>query len=446
MKGKAKTKMKKISGKHSPRKSIPRVPAPALVPAFGPLQGIRVLSTGSIIAMPHAANMMADFGAEVIHVERPGYGDTYRTLAPFVRGEDGRSVSASWAQDARNRLSLGLELDMAVPESKEIFLGLVRNSDIWFENLVWLDKFGIRDEMCLEANPRLVIVHVSGFGKPEFGGVPEVCDRGSFDMIGQAASGWLNLVGFPDPSPPSLVKPWSSDYFSALTALFAALAGYIHAQKTGRGQSIDVSQFEANARVLSDTFVSFLEAGLLRQRSGNKPPAFQPYDVFKAKDRWVALGAFGPAVYDRFIKALGLDPERYNWKDCAGSIEAVASEKGQDLDRITRAWVAERTAREVEEHMAKYRVPCSIVADARDAFESPHWQARGNFVEYEDQTLGRTIRALGIIPKFSATPGQVWRGAPSIGQDTEAILKTLLGYSDKKIRQLRDKGILQRPS
>lgn len=446
MKRKRKTKKAPEKSLSRKPKETARVPAPALVPAFGPLQGIRVLSTGSIIAMPHAANMMADFGAEVIHVERPVYGDTYRTLAPFVRGEDGKSVGASWAQDARNRLSLGLELDMNVPESREIFLGLIRNSDIWFENLVWLDKFGIRDEMCLEANPRLVIVHVSGFGRPEFGGVPEVCERGSFDMIGQAASGWLNLVGFPEPSPPSLVKPWSSDYFSALTALFAALAGYIHAQKTGQGQSIDVSQFEANARVLSDTFVSFLEAGLLRQRSGNKPPAFQPYDVFKAKDRWVALGAFGPAVYERFLKALALDPERYNWKDCAGSIEAVASEKGQDLDRLIRAWIAERTAREVEEHMARHRVPCSIVADARDAFESSHWQSRGNFVEYEDQTLGRNIRALGIVPKFAATPGRVWRGAPSIGQDTEAILKTLLGYPDEKIRQLCDKGIVQRPS
>jgi crotonobetainyl-CoA:carnitine CoA-transferase CaiB-like acyl-CoA transferase len=419
-----------------------RVPAPALTPAFGPLQGIRVLSTGSIIAMPHAATMMADFGAEVIHVERPRYGDTYRTLAPFVRDSSGKQVGASWAQDARNRLSLSLEVDMKVPESREIFLGLVRNCDIWFENLVWLTKFGISDAMCLEANPRLVIVHVSGFGRPEFGGVSEVCDRGSFDMIGQAASGWLNLIGFPEPNPPSLVKPWSSDYYSALTALFAGLSGYIHAQKTGQGQSIDVSQFEANARVLSDTFVSSSEARLVRERSGNKPPAFQPYDVFKAKDRWVALGAFGPAVYERFLKALELDPEEFAWKKCGGSIEAVASEKGQELDRITRAWIAGRTAREVEEHMARHRVPCSVVINAKDAFESPHWREREDFIEYEDQTLGRNIRALGVIPKFAKTRGRVWRGAASLGQDTDAILKTLLGYSEEKIARLRERRII----
>jgi crotonobetainyl-CoA:carnitine CoA-transferase CaiB-like acyl-CoA transferase len=270
--------------------------------------------------------MMADFGAEVIHVERPHYGDTYRTLGPFVTDSNGNRVGASWAQDARNRLSLTLELDMKIPESREIFLGLVRQSDIWFENLVWLAKFGLSDALCLEANPRLVIVHVSGFGRPEFGGIPEVCDRGSFDMIGQAASGWLNLIGFPEPNPPSLVKPWSSDYYSALTALFAGLSGYIHARNTGRGQSVDVSQFEANARVLSDTFVSCSEARLVRERTGNRPPTFQPYDVFRAKDRWVALGAFGPAVYQRFLKALGLDPEEYAWKKCGGSMEGVASD------------------------------------------------------------------------------------------------------------------------
>lgn len=418
-----------------------RVPAPALIPSFGPLAGMRVLSTGSIVAMPHAANMLADFGAEVIHVERPKVGDTYRTLAPFVRDGE-KCVSASWAQDARNRLSLTLEVDLKIPEAREIFLGLIKNADIWFENLVWLEKFGITDEMCLEVNPQLVIVHVSGFGRPQFGGIPEICDRGSYDMIGQAASGWMSLMGFPEPNPPSMAKPWSNDYISAMFAVFGALIAYVHAQKTGEGQVIDVAQYEANARILSDTFVSYLEAGILRQRTGNKSPAFQPYDVFRAKDRWVAVGAFGPAVYERFIKALGLDPNYYTWKECASSVEAVASEKGQELDRLTREWIGARTAKEVEDHMAKYRVPCSIVCDARDAAENPHWQARGNFIEYEDQTLGRKIKALGVIPKLSKTPGKIWRGAPSVGQDTEAILSKILGYSKAEIDAFREKGII----
>jgi crotonobetainyl-CoA:carnitine CoA-transferase CaiB-like acyl-CoA transferase len=425
----------------TPLEKIQRVPTPALIPAFGPLKGIRVLSTGSIIAMPHAATMFADFGAEVIHIERPGYGDTYRTLAPFVKDGD-KKVSSSWAQDARNRLSVAVELNMEVPESREIFLGLIKNVDVWFENLVWLDKYGISDEMCLEVNPTLVIVHISGFGRPQFGGVPDVCERPSYDMIGQCASGWTNLCGFPEPSPPSLIRPWSSDYYSALTAAFGAMTALWHVQLTGEGQVVDVAQFEANARVLSDTFVTYLSAGMNRQRCGNRSPAFQPYDIFRAKDRWVAVGAFGPAVYERFVKSIGLDPAYYSWQECSSSIEAVSSEKGQELDRITREWIEQRTAKEVEEHMARFKVACTIVVSAMDADESEHWHARGNFVEYEDQTLGRNIKALGIIPKFKKTPGQVWRGAPALGQDTDRVLTTILGYSAAEIAQMREKRVI----
>lgn len=421
---------------------IERLPAPALIPPFGPLQGIRVLSTGSLIGMPHAANMLADFGAEVIHVERPGVGDTYRMLAPLVRDGE-KAISASWVQDARNRLSMTLELDMKIPEAKEIFLGLIKISDIWLENLVWLEKLGISDEMCMSVNPKLVIVHVSGFGRPEFGGIPEICKRGSYDMIGQAASCWLSLMGEPEPQPPMLARPWTNDYITGMFAVFGALLGYLHAQRTGEGQVVDVSQYEANARLLSDTFVSYLECGILRQRTGNKTQAFQPYDVYRSRDgRWVALGAFGPAVYERFIRAIGLDPSYFTWEECAASQEAVASPKGRELDRITREWIASRDAREVEQHMAKHRVPCSLVMDARDAFESPHWQSRENFVTYEDQTLKRDVRAFGIAPKLSKTPGRVWRGAPALGQDTEAILTRLLGYTREEVEALRQRGII----
>jgi len=420
---------------------IKRVPAPALIPPYGPLQGMRVLSTGSLIAVPHAANLLADFGAEVIHIERPKIGDTYRTLAPFIQDGDKR-VSSSWAQDARNRLSFGLEFDFKHPEAKNIFLGLIKNVDIWLENLVWLDKLGIDEKDCLELNPRLIIVHVSGFGRPQFGGKEEICDRGSYDLIGQAASGWMNLNGFPDPEPPVKATPWSNDYISAMFTVFGALVAFIETQKTGQGQVVDVSQYESSARVLSDTFVSFLEAGVLRQRTGNRSATFQPYDVFRAKDKWVVFGSFGPAVYNRFVQAIGLDSKEYSWVECASSAEAVNSVKGRRLDGFTREWVAERTAEEVETHLNRFKVPCSVVMDASAAVNNPHWIQRDNFIEYEDQELQRNIKAFGITPKFSRTPGQVWRGAPRLGQDTDQILSVLLGYTDKEIAQLRSEGLI----
>lgn len=410
-----------------------------VVPEFGPLAGVRVISCGSIVAMPHAANLLADFGAEVIHIERPGVGDTFRGLGPFAE-HNGKKVSTSWAQDARNRLSMTLEVDLNIPEIKELFLGLVKQSDIFMENLVWLDKYGITDELLLETNPKLVIVHVSGYGRPQFGGMPEVCDRASYDMIGQAASGMMFLNGDKD-RPPTIAKPWANDYQAALTTVFGALVGYTYALKTGKGQSIDVAQFEAAARILCDNIVSYTEANVLRTRTqASKADAFQPYGLFQDKNGdYVVIGIFGPAVYARFIKAAGFDLDYFTFKECSAGIPTVNSPKGQELNRKVQEWVASKTADEVVAILGKAKVGCNKVYSAADAVNDPHWIDRGDIIEYEDQTLQKKIKAFGVVPKFDKTPGKVWRGAPTIGQDTESILTTILGYSADKIQSLKEK-------
>lgn len=413
-----------------------------IIPDFGPLKNVRVICSGSIVAMPHAANLMADFGAEVINIERPGAGDTYRGLAPFAKNGD-KKVSTSWAQDARNRMSMTMNLDLNIPEIKEIFMTLIKDADIFMENLVWLEKYGIKDEELLKANPKLVIVHVSGYGRPQFGGDPKICDRASYDMIGQAFSSYMHLNGDPEPAPPMLTKPWTNDYISALTAVFGALAAYISAQQTGKGQVVDVAQYEAMGRILSDTIISYTEAGILKSRTGTNATAFQPYGLFKSKDeRWVAIGAFGPGVYTRFIKAIGLDVEYYTFKECASSPAAVSSEKGVELNEKSKQWCLCRTAEEIEEIINKAKVGCSIVMTAEDVVSNPHWLDREDIIEYKDETLGKTIKAFGFAPKFSDTPGQVWRGAPTVGQDNEKILKELIGYDDKKIEELKAKELI----
>ena len=199
-------------------KTIERVPAPALIPAYGGLSGMRVLMTGSVVSAPFAATILAEHGAEVIHVERPGWGDPFRGQAPVITHGNGNGrpfqlagpevpahekVSTGWIQDARNKLSFTLEVNLRIPEAKDIFLSLIRNCDVWLENMVWTEKLGITDDMLFEVNPKLVIAHISGFGRPQFGGVPEECDRPSYDAIGQAEGGWMHLNGWPD-MPPSL--------------------------------------------------------------------------------------------------------------------------------------------------------------------------------------------------------------------------------------------------
>ena len=302
-----------------------------IIPAYGPFAGMRAVCAGTLLAMPFAATMLADFGVEVIQIERPGVGDTQRLLAPFAE-LDGKVVSAAWAQESRNKLAMTLELNLKHEEVKEIFYGLIRESDIFMENMVWMDKLGVYDEELLKVNPKLVIVHVSGMGHKEFGGLPNVCSRASYDMIGQAFSGWLNLQGDPD-RPPVIAKPYLNDYVSAFSALFAALSGYIYAQKTGEGQVVDVAQFEAMAKCMSSTYTAYTLLGTVTERTGNASPSFQPYDIFLSRDGfYVALGAFGPGVYNRCIPAMGLDLDYFNYKDCSYDAEALSSPNGRELN------------------------------------------------------------------------------------------------------------------
>ena len=196
--------------------------------------------------------------------------------------------------------------------------------------------------------------------------------------------------------------------------------------------------------MLSDTFVSYTEAGITRKRTqASKADAFQPYGLFQdCKGDYLVIGAFGPGVYKRFIKAVGFDGEYFNFKDCSSSPQAVASEKGQELHKKIVEWVAARSAEEVVAIMSKAKVGCNKVYSAPDAVNDPHWLDRGDFIEYEDQTLKKNIKAFGVVPKMSDTPGMVWRGAPTLGQDTDEILRTILGYSDERIQALKQKGLI----
>ena len=413
-----------------------------IIPEFGPFSGLRVISAGSLVAMPHAGAMLADFGAEVIHIERPGIGDTFRTLAPFsVKSET--PLSTSWAQEGRNRLSMTLELDLHNPEVKKVFYKLIENSDIFMENLVWIEKLGISDEELLKINPKLVIAHVSGYGRPEFGGDPEICDRASYDMIGQAFSGYMFLNGDPDAPTPALTKPWMNDYVAGLHCLFGVLAAYLNTLKTGKGQVVDVAQFEACARIMCDTYVTYTENNKITYRSGTKSQAFQPYGIFLDKNGdYVAIGAFGASVYKRFIKAVGWDIEYFDFKSCALGQEALQSEKGRELDQKIKDWCAERTVDEIVEQLSKFKVPCSKVNNAKDCLENKHFHDRNDFVTYVDQTKNSEVTAFGFCPKFSETPGKVWRGAPYLGQDTETILKEIAGCTDDEIAAMKVENII----
>lgn len=434
-----------------------RTSAPAIIPEYGPLTGMRVLLTGSIVSAPFAASILAEYGAEVIHVERPGIGDPYRAQAPVVTHGDevpfmvsspetpaDEKVSTGWMQEARNKLSFTLEVNLNIPEAREIFLSLIKNSDVWIENMVWLEKLGITDAMMFEVNPKLVIAHISGFGRPQFGGVPEECDRPSYDPIGQAEGGWMYMNGQPEPSPPSYGASFINDYLSAMFCVSGVLMAYINAQKTGKGQVVDVAQVECMSKCLNDTFINYFTLGTVKERVGNRIPIFQPGNLFETKEGYLYLGAYGPYVYGRALKAMDIDIEKYPFEKAGASREAINSELGLELAAVINDWMLSRTAQEGMDQLRKHKVPCAIPRSAEDLANSEHYKKRGNWITYKDETLEKDVTAFGFTPKMSRTEPKVWRGAPKMGQDTENVMTKILGYSNEEIEELRGKGVIDK--
>jgi crotonobetainyl-CoA:carnitine CoA-transferase CaiB-like acyl-CoA transferase len=413
-------------------------PEKQLVPEpFGPLRGVRILSTGAIIAQPFAAALAAQMGAEVIQVERPGTGDAvWREMGLRLPAKDGTSppVSASWLAERRNQRHVSL--DLSRPAAREIFLRHAAWADVWMESSRpgTYARWGLGDDVVHARNPRLVICHVSGYGQS---GDPAYTGRASYDMIGQAFGGLMFQTGFPDPAPPVRANPWTGDYLTALFCLSSSLAGYIHARATGEGQSIDLAQFEAVHAVLAGTMVEWFQLGQVRQRSGNRATAFQPYDVFHAADGWVVIAAVG-SLFDKVCRLLGLDPGEERWARARLELDAP---HGREFDALLRRWVAERTMAEVVERMNEAGVAACPIVDAETAAEDRHYRARGVHVEWEDEQVG-TLKGVGPLPKFSATPLRIWRGSVPVGADNRLVYGELLGLSDAELERLAADGTI----
>jgi crotonobetainyl-CoA:carnitine CoA-transferase CaiB-like acyl-CoA transferase len=403
-----------------------------LVPEnFGPLQGVKIVSSGTLIAQPFAAELAAEMGAEVIQIERPAVGDVgWRNIGIRLKNlRGGPPIATTWVQERRNVFCI--TLDLSKPRGREIMLRLVSRADIWMESSKpgTYSKWGLDDASVWKVNPKLVITHVSGFGQS---GDPDYVMRPSYDVVGQAVGGMMYQTGFPDPTPPTRAAPWTGDYITALFTLWSSLAGLVYARSAGKGQAIDLAQYEAIHKTMGGTMVEFFQEGIVRERSGNRAQGFQPLDSFQAKDGWVVLGALGD-VYDRLLPVIGLDPADPKWQSARTNLESI---EGIEFDAILRGWITERTVAEVVRIMAEGKIPCSPIMSAKDMAEDPQYKARQMHIEWEDLQAGR-VKGIGIAPKFSLTPGKVFRGSVPIGHDNERIYGELLGIDSAELESLR---------
>jgi L-carnitine CoA-transferase len=383
-------------------------------PAFGILRGLRIVCAGSAVAAPFAAVLFAENGADVIHVESSN--------APDVL----RQYKYSWAMEHRNMRQIAL--DIPHEDGRKIFERLIKNCDIFIESSKGgtYKKWGLEDDVLWEINPALVIVHVSGYGQE---GDPAYIGRASYDFTGQAFSGYALFNGLPDM--PLNVKPSACDYVTGLQAAWAALAAVYRAKQDGKGESIDVAQYEALLRLHSYFPMRWFMDGTEVARDTGLDPVIAGKPYYKTKNgKYVSIHLGGGGPIKRGLPIIGLadDPDFQNGQTVKRDNPELAAKYIAAVEKFA----AEHTDDEVVDIMNEAKVACSKLMTYEDMVRDPHYQARGNFVEYFSPNVDKTVKGVAPIPKFKNNPGQIWRGGGKYGQDNEDVLREL-GFNQQEI-------------
>lgn len=399
------------------------------IPAFGLLSGLRVVMIGLSVAAPFAGELYAEHGADVIWIENPKVVDSARTSRK----------GGAWQQDRRNMRSLAMNYRTA--EGREAFLKLLEKTDVLIEASVGgsFEKAGYSDQVLWERNPGLIIAHISGYGQT---GLPEYVHRASFDPIAQAFGCAMRMNGV-DGIPSIPAMPFPGDYTAAFYAFGMSLAALYKRQQTGKGESIDIAQFELMMRIQSNYPTDYLRYGLDYIKEGPHSRICAGYGTYKCMDGEEIYTLFlGSGAVERGLAILGLE---YGSEDfpAGSSLVPVNTPSGDKLEAALEAYVSTHTAEEVETAFCAARVPCSRLMDYEQAKTNPQYLARKVFTTWTAADGKTQIPGVNVMPKLKNNPGQIWRGAPNVGMDNEDILSEL-GYAPQEIQSMYQAGLLDR--
>lgn len=392
-------------------------------PKFGALAGLKILDSGSNIAGPLGGGLLSECGATVIHFEAPNKPDNQRGWYGYP-------------QNHRNQLSM--VADIKTKEGRDIFFKLIEWADIWVESSKGgqYDRLGLSDEEIWKVNPKLAIVHISGYGQT---GDPSYVSRASYDAVGQAFSGYMSLNGTTEALK---INPYLSDFVCGLTTCWAMLACYVSTVLTGKGESVDVAQYEALARIMDGRMMQFATDNVKMPRTGNKDAQAALFSFYTCKDgKTIFIGMTGAEVAKRGYPIIGLPAPGTGDPDFPEGFTGwlINSPVGQRMEAAIEKFVSEHTMEEVEAIMQANQIPCQRVYELEDCLNDPHWKARQSVMEWDDPMMGR-VTGLGLMNKFKNNPSEIWRGSPLFGMDNKDILRDL-GYSDEEVKELYEKGI-----
>jgi succinyl-CoA---D-citramalate CoA-transferase len=410
--------------------SPPTAASPSKVDTRQPLAGVRVVEFGSLLAGPFCTRFLGDFGAEVIKVEQPDGGDPMREWGP-VRHKDRSLV---WPSYARNKKCI--TLDLRVPEGQELALRLISRADVVVENFrpQTMERWGLGYDDLRRANHKVIMVRVSGYGQ-----TGPYRDRAGFGAAAGAMGGLRYLTGYPD-RPPVRAGLSIEDSIAGLQAVIGTLLALYHRDAhSGSGQEVDVSLVEAVLSLTEGVITEYALTGHQREREGTTLPGVAPSNVYRAQDgKWLVIAANATGPFKRLcgvmgLPALGHEP-RYQTNQGRWADREV-------LDEMISTWVGQRTAGDAQKLLDDAGVPAAPIYSAADVLSDPHFRARGSVIECEDGHLGRIAMA-GVVPKLSATPGQVvWTG-PALGEHNEDVYLGILGLSVAELNDYRGRRVI----
>jgi formyl-CoA transferase len=397
--------------------------------ATGPLQGLRVIEMGQLLAGPFCGQLLGDFGAEVIKVEPPGVGDPMREWGR----EKAHGKSLWWPVIARNKKSVTINL--REKEGQQLVRDLAAKSDFLLENFRpgTMEKWGLGYEDLKKVNPGLIMIRVSGFGQTG----PRAQEAG-FGAVGEAMGGLRYVCGDPS-TPPSRMGISIGDSLAATFACIGALAALNHKHKTGQGQIVDSAIYEAVLNMMESLITEYDKANFIRERTGAILPNVSPSNVYPTSDGLMVLIAGNQdTVFKRLAEAMG-QPElssnpRYATHSARGAHQ-------QELDDLIGEWTKTLKCQEVIDLMNKFGVPVGKIYRAPDMLEDDHFKARNAIVKIADPLFG-DLHMQNVAPKLSLTPGNIRATGPGLGQHNEYVLKDLLGIAADKIADLNKRGIV----
>ncbi len=395
--------------------------------AFGPLAGLKVLEMGQLIAGPFAAKTLADFGADVIKIEPPakpdgsGGGDPLRVWRLL---KDGTSVW--WQVQSRNKRSLAL--DLRQPDAQAIVRQLAADCDVLIENFRpgAMEGWGLGPDVLLAANPRLVVLRVSGYGQ-----TGPYRDKPGFGLLGEAMGGIRHLTG--EPGRVSVrVGVSLGDTLAALHGVIGILMALHEREKSGQGQVIDVALYEAVFNCMESLLPEYSAFGAVRGPAGSALPGIAPSNAYPCTDGYVLVGGNGDGIFKRLMGSIGRNDlaQDPSLADNAGRVARV-----HELD------AAQRSVADALLALDAAQVPAGRIYTVADIAADPHYAARGMLLA-RTQHDGSEMLVPGIVPKLSRTPGGHHRDAPALGQDTDAVLAGM-GLTAAQIAELRQRGVVQ---